>query len=151
MKRVTIPLAVSLTIASPRSAVWEELSRIEDHVKWMSDAVAIRFLGERHRGVGTLFVCDTKVGPIRVADRMEIIEWEEGHAIAVRHQGLISGSGRFLLEEEGVATTLFWNEDLAFPWWLGSTVGAWVARPVLVSLWRKNLQRLRSRIETLAP
>jgi hypothetical protein len=149
---MTVPLAVSVTIASPRSAVWEELSRIEDHVEWMSDAVAIRFLSERHRGVGTRFICDTKVGPIRLADRMEVTEWEEGRAIAVRHQGLVSGSGRFLLEDErGVATTLSWKEDLAFPWWLGAAVGAWAARPVLVPLWRKNLRRLRVRIETSAP
>ncbi len=145
---MTVALAVSVTIAAPRSAVWEELSRIENHVEWMQDAIAIRFDGEQRRGVGTEFVCDTKIGPIRLADRMVITEWVEGQTIAVRHQGLVTGSGRFQLEGRAeVSTALYWNEDLAFPWWLGSTVGAWAARPVLVALWRKNLHRLRGRIE----
>jgi hypothetical protein len=147
---VTIPIGISVNIASPRSAVWEELARIENHVEWMSDAVAIRFISKSHRGVGTLFVCDTKIGPIHLADQMAITEWVEGHTIAVRHEGIVSGAGRFHLEDlADHSTTLSWNEDLVFPWWLGSTVGAWVARPVLGGLWRKNLRRLKARIETL--
>ena len=42
----------------------------------MADAVAIRFETEQTRGVGTKFLCDTKVGPIRLTDQMEITEWQ---------------------------------------------------------------------------
>ena len=58
--------------------VWEVVEPIEHHVEWMHDAVAIRFQSDQHRGVGTRFLCDTKVGPIKLVDRMEITEWVPG-------------------------------------------------------------------------
>lgn len=141
-------MVVSIVIDAPRLAVWAELERIEDHVQWMRDATAIRFVGDRRRGVGTAFECDTKVGPIRVTDVMEITDWDPGSSMSVRHQGLIGGSGRFSLEDGPVsATTFLWEERLRFPWWLGGAIGARVARPVLVVLWRGNLGRLRTRVE----
>jgi hypothetical protein len=135
-------------VAASRSAVWTDLERIEDHAEWMRDAVAIRFVGDRRRGTGTVFECDTKVGPIRLTDVMEVTDWEEGASMAVEHRGVVTGSGRFTLEEgPGTATTIRWRERLRFPWWLGGPIGGWVARPVLAALWRGNLRRLRARVE----
>jgi hypothetical protein len=143
-----VVVAVSIVIDGSRPAVWAELERIEDHVEWMGDAVAIRFLGSLRRGVGTAFECDTKVGPIRLVDVMEITTWEPGSRIGVTHRGLVSGSGCFSLEDgPGMATTVRWDERLRFPWWLGRTIGARLARPVLARLWRSNLRRLRIRVE----
>ena len=59
----------------------------------MADAESIRFLTEQTRGVGTRFECVTKVGPIRLTDRMEITEWEPGRSMGVRHDGLVTGTG----------------------------------------------------------
>jgi len=143
-----VDVVVSIDAAVPRSTLWAELERIEDHVEWMRDAIAIRFVGDRRRGVGTTFECDTKVGPIQLTDVMEITEWEPGSRMAVAHHGLVTGSGHFSLEDgPGTATTIRWEERLRFPWWLGATIGAWVARPVLAALWRGNLRRLRTRAE----
>jgi len=143
---------VAIVVSRPRSAVWNQLARIDDHVEWMRDATALRFVGDRRRGMGTTFECDTKVGPIRLTDIMEITEWEEGAAMAVEHRGLVTGSGRFTLEDgPGVSTTVRWHERLRFPWWLGGTIGAWVASPVLARLWRGNLRRLRARVEAATP
>jgi len=47
-----VPIAVDVVIAAPAESVWAELERIEDHVEWMHDAVAIRFTSEQRRGVG---------------------------------------------------------------------------------------------------
>ena len=142
-------MVVSIAVSVPRLALWTELERIEDHVEWMRDAVAIRFVGDQRRGVGTTFECDTRVGPIRLTDIMEITDWEPSSTMAVVHRGLIAGSGRFSLEDgPGTATTIRWEERLRFPWWLGRTTGAWVARPVLAALWRGNLRRLRTRAES---
>ena len=140
-------MSVSIIIDAPRLAVWADLERIEDHVQWMRDATAIRFVGDRRRGVRTMFECDTKVGPIRLTDIMEITDWEPGSRMAVAHRGLVAGSGSFHLDDgPGSATTIRWEERLRFPWWLGGTIGAWVAGPVLAELWRGNLDRLRTRI-----
>jgi hypothetical protein len=142
-----VTVHVSQTIPAERHLVWSELARIEDHVEWMMDATAIRFLSATRSGVGTKFECDTKVGPIRLTDIMEITEWEDLEAIAVRHDGVVSGSGRFTLTDAaGHATRVAWEEQLSFPWWLGSAVGAGLAKPVFTALWQGNLRRLGRRI-----
>ena len=66
---------MTVDISATPQQVWDVVERVEDHVDWMLDAVAIRFESEQHRGVGTSFLCDTKVGPIKLVDRMEITEW----------------------------------------------------------------------------
>jgi hypothetical protein len=142
-----VKVRVSEAIPAERRRVWSELARIEDHVAWMMDATEIRFLGATRSGVGTRFECDTKVGPIRLTDVMEITEWEDSEAIGVRHDGVVSGSGRFILTEAaGPATMVGWEEQLSFPWWLGSTVGELLAKPVFTAMWRRNLRRLGRRI-----
>jgi hypothetical protein len=128
--------------------VWDELERIEDHVTWMRDATAIRFVGDRRRGVGTTFECDTRMGPIRLTDVMEVTGWEPGSSMSVAHRGLVGGTGRFSLDDDATSSTrVRWDERLRFPWWLGGTIGALAARPLLAGLWRGNLRRLRARIE----
>jgi len=151
VSRTGVVVAVSTVIAAPRPAVWSELERIEDHVRWMADATAIRFTGPLRRGQGTTFECDTRVGPLRMTDHMEITGWDPGSSMEVVHRGIVTGRGRFTLEEgPGTATTIRWEEELRFPLWWGGGVGARMARPVLASLWRGNLRRLRTRIEASA-
>ena len=133
--------------ATPRQ-VWEDVRDISSHVEWMMDAVAIRFTSDRRSGRGTTFACDTRVGPFRLTDRMEVTEWGEGHVLGIRHVGLVQGTGRFTLELVGDAQTQFtWEERLRFPWWMGGPAGAIVAAPVMRRLWRRNLANLRRRFE----
>jgi uncharacterized protein YndB with AHSA1/START domain len=75
--------------ASPR-AVWRALEDIQSHVEWMEDAVAIRITSSSTRGVGTTFECDTRAGPFRTVDHMEVIEWRPRKAMGVRHVGSVS-------------------------------------------------------------
>jgi hypothetical protein len=145
---VGVPIAVSVRIRATPEQVWAVLERVEDHVEWMRDAVAIRFEGQQRRGVGTAFLCDTKVGPFRLTDAMAITEWSEGHLMGVRHQGLVTGSGRFsLLTPVPGTTVVHWEERLCFPWFLGGLLTAFCARPVLSHLWRGNLEALRAQVE----
>ncbi len=157
------------TIAAPPEEVWRRLADIADHVTWMADAAEIRFTSDRRSGVGTVFECETRVGPLRTTDVMEVTEWRDAAAMGVRHTGLFTGTGRFALEAAPApapisadtpaaahtpaladadtpgagrgATVLSWEEDLVFPWWLGGPVGAWAARPILRRVWRGNLRR----------
>ncbi len=131
---------------------------IERHVDWMHDAVAIRFVGSQTRGVGTEFLCDTKVGPIKLVDRMTITDWEPATVIGVRHTGIVTGIGKFTIAEiepragvDGTRTRFAWDERLSFPWWLGGRLGAAVASPaVLRPIWRRNLRALKRQIESVA-
>ena len=45
------------------------------------------------------------------------------------------------------ATTFCWTEQLRFPWWMGSTIGERIAKPVLGHVWRGNLERLKRAVE----
>jgi hypothetical protein len=114
----------------------------------MHDAVAIRFLSDRHEGVGTTFDCDTKVGPLRMTDRMQVTEWRAGRVIGIAHAGVVTGRGRFTVHRARRGRTRFtWEERLRFPWWLGGPVAGLFARPVLRRVWRANLRRLKAQLE----
>jgi uncharacterized protein YndB with AHSA1/START domain len=144
-------IRVRATIDAPRGAVWERLADIAGHVHWMADARAIRFTSERRSGVGTTFECTTRIGPFRTTDVMEVTEWRRGRSLGVRHTGLVSGTGRFVLRRGRLGRTrISWDERLRFPWSLGGPVTGVAAAPVLRRLWRRNLRRLASLVENRA-
>ena len=144
-------IRVSVTIDAPPARVWDAVADISTHVRWMADAASIEFTSTATSGVGTTFDCLTRVGPIRLLDRMEVTRWEEGRAMGVSHFGVVQGTGVFTLSAAGTAgdrTAFGWQEQLRFPWWLGGPVGALVARPVLTRIWRGNLRRLKALVES---
>lgn len=141
-------IELEVTVSATREACWAELERLEDHVEWMADAVAIDFHGGQRRGLGTTFSCETKIGPLRTTDEMHVVRWVELEAIGVEHRGLFTGVGEFSLAgPPSGPTTLRWREEIRFPWWAFGPLGALVARPVLKLVWRGNLERLRARVE----
>jgi hypothetical protein len=135
-------IEVTTVLDAPPAEVWDRIADVRTHVDWMADAEAIRLSSDQHEGRGTTFECDTRLGPFRLTDRMEITEWQPGAAMGVRHTGLVTGEGRFTLEPvSGGRTRFTWTETLRIPWWLGGPVGA----PVLRRVWRGNLARLQER------
>jgi hypothetical protein len=143
-----VGVRISMEMPFERELVWNELAALEDHVEWMLDAVAIRVTSEQRRGLGTRFDCDTKFGPLRLTDMMEVTEWEHGERIGVRHSGAVNGTGCFTLRDvPGPATVVEWQESLVFPWWLGARLGAQLAKPLFATVWRGNLGRLRDRVD----
>jgi uncharacterized protein YndB with AHSA1/START domain len=141
-------IEVSTTIAAPPEAVWAAIEDIGTHVAWMADAEAIRFDTDQTSGSGTSFECDTKIGPIRLTDRMTITDWQPGRLMGVRHSGLVTGEGRFTLTPTaGDRTEFAWSEELRFPWWLGGAVGGAAGAPVMKRVWQGNLRRLKAKVE----
>ena len=141
-------VVVSTIIERSPAEVWEDVRHISSHVDWMQDAAEIRFLTDDREGPGTRFECDTKIGPFSLTDVMEITSWEDERRMGVRHVGLVEGSGEFTLTGlDSGATEFRWEEDLTFPWYLGGPLGAFFARPVLRFVWKRNLARLKQRIE----
>lgn len=142
-------LTVSTTIHASPARVWDVVEDVGSHVEWMHDAVAIDFTSESTSGVGTTFDCETRIGPFRLTDRMEITRWVPGRAMGVRHVGLVTGTGEFrlLARSRGRRTRFTWTERLHFPWWMGGPLGALAARPVLRRVWRRNLRDLRALVE----
>lgn len=140
------PIRVTAHIPAGPEEVWNELERIEHHPRWMAEAVAVEFLGERRRGVGTRVSVATRIGPFRTTDEMEFTEWDRPRSIGVVHRGLFTGSGRFALEPVAEGTQLTWTETVRFPWFFGGPVGAFMARPILARIWKGNLRRLKERL-----
>jgi hypothetical protein len=143
-------ISVSIELDATPQRVWEVVEPVENHVDWMHDAVAIRFQGEQTRGVGTSFLCDTKVGPIKLVDRMEITEWVPEQTMGVRHTGIVTGTGRFTITpiDLGRRSRFEWAEELFFPWWLGGPIGAYVGgKVVMQAIWRRNLRELKALVE----
>lgn len=139
---------VSTVIDADVDEVWAAVEDIARHVDWMLDAESIRFTSASRQGVGTTFDCVTKIGPVRLTDRMEVTEWSPGRAMGVRHAGVVTGEGRFTLEPAGPGRTRFgWEEALVFPLFMGGPVGATVAAPALKQVWAANLRRLKRLIE----
>ena len=131
---------------APPEQVWADLEDLTSHPQWMADAVRIRFLSAQTAGVGTRFECDTKVGPFRLTDVMEITEWTPGRAMGVTHTGLVTGTGRFTLKGlRGGRTRFQWKERLRYPIWMGGPVGAFLSKPVLTWVWRRSMRNLQAR------
>lgn len=139
-------ITVSIEIDAPLERVWREAADLAAHVEWMADARSIEFLTDQRSGVGTRMLVETRVGPLKTNDVMEVTAWDEQHSIGVRHQGIITGEGAFRLEANRSGTRFIWTERLAFPWYLGGPVTALAARPILRWIWRRNLEGLRRRI-----
>jgi carbon monoxide dehydrogenase subunit G len=138
-------IAVSRVVRADVETVWDALRDIAAHVEWMADARSIRFTSRTTEGVGTTFDCDTKVGPLRLTDRMEVTEWEPERAMSVRHVGIVTGEGRFTLTPHRRGTLLEWRESLEFPWWIPSRPAA----VVLAQIWRWNLRSFERTIPTV--
>ncbi len=141
-------ITVSVDIAAPLEEVWEAAADLESHAEWMTDAESIEILSDSRQGVGTTMRVVTRVGPFRTDDVIEVLEWIERERIGVRHTGLVQGTGSFELAAAGAGLTRFtWSERLSFPWFLGGSLTALLAAPVLRAIWTRNLRRLRARLE----
>jgi len=137
-------IRVSTVLDATPEQVWDSVEDIATHVEWMHDAVAIRFTSTSTSGVGTTFDCDTKVGPFRLTDRMEITAWDPPRVMGVRHVGMVTITGEFTIDRVGADRSGFtWRERLVFPWWMGGPIGAFFGGFVLRLVWKRNLRNLQ--------
>lgn len=141
-------IVVSRTMPVAHEKVWDAISDLGSHPSWMKDAKSIVFVGDRHRGKGTRMRVKTVIGPLRTDDIMEVVGWVEGTSIDVTHRGLVEGTGRLSVVADGSGSLVSWDEDLTFPWWLGGAVTAFLARPILTAVWRRNLGRLEDSLSS---
>ena len=72
-----------ILINKPLDVVWNEVKVMEDHVKWMEDAVKIDILADNTSGLNTKMNVLTKVGPITLTDIITVTEWKEKESIGV--------------------------------------------------------------------
>lgn len=135
-------------MTAPATKVWSAVADLTSQVDWMRDARSIEFVGARTRGLGAKMAVDTRLGPFRTRDLLEVIGWEEGRSITVSHHGLVRGMGTISVVGDEDRSRVVWRERLVFPWWLGGPVGAWLAAPVLGATMRANLRTLEALVSS---
>lgn len=144
---MALEITISIQIPASAELTWSYLSLISDHVNWMLDAESIDFDTPQQSGPGTEFVCATRVGPIRLKDRMTVTDWQEGKSISIAHKGLVTGTGVLAQLRLGeLLTEVTWSEQLVFGWLYGGRAGELLAGTVLRRIWRRNLRQLSDRI-----
>ena len=137
---------MSTVLDAPPDVVWDDLADVAQPRRVDGGRAGDPVPVGADDGVGTRFECDTKIGPLTLTDVMEITEWKPGKAMGVRHTGLITGTGRFTLRRARHGRTHFqWKEQLTYPTCLGGRFGAFVSKPALRWVWRRNLRRLAAR------
>lgn len=136
-------IEASRELPLPQESVWEALADLGSHPRWMKDAESIEFTTQSRRGIGTVMEVETRIGPLRTLDVLEVVGWKEGESIAVVHLGLVTGEGILAVHPVSERSSrVSWVEDLKFPWWLGGRLTALLAAPFLAAVWRGNLERL---------
>ncbi|CAN5245127.1 hypothetical protein BH18ACT5_BH18ACT5_16080 [soil metagenome] len=141
------PITVSIDIDAPIERVWDRLADLEGHKHWMGDVGSLSFDNDKRQGLGTVMTVATQVGPLRLVDRMLVTVWDPPRRMTVEHQGAVKGAGQFILSPVGGATRLIWIEELHFPWRLGGPITALGSRPVLATIWLRNLRRFKRLVE----
>ena len=142
---MALSVRVEQLIDAPVQDVWNHIADLGSHVEWMADAESITFLTDQRSGPGTTMEVLTRIGPLKTTDLMEFVEWQPPHHMAIRHTGLVTGTGAFTLEPCGDSTRFVWAEELTFPWYLGGGLTAIGAAPVLKAIWRRNMRTLAAR------
>ena len=139
-------IRVVIDLPATPSEVWTYLRDVTKHSEWMMDALSVEITSETTEGLGLTFDCLTAVGPLRVRDRMEVVEWDPESAMGVKHSGIVTGIGRFTLSTISGGTRFSWHESIELPLRFAGKLGESVAKPILTAIWRRNLRTLRKRI-----
>lgn len=141
-------MGVTVTVLIPASleGVWQAVADLGSHTEWMQDARRIEFETAQQSGVGTRLRVESRLGPLRTIDVMEVTAWEPQRRIGVSHQGLVRGEGEIRLDPVAGGVLLSWSETLRFPWMFGGPLGALLTHPIFRRIWRRNLNRLRQRL-----
>ena len=154
------PISTSVVIAASIERVWAVVADVEGQPRWMHDLKSVRMLTAPPVGVGTRGEGTVRILGISVTDPVVITEFEPPTRFAIRHEGAFSGGGTITLEAAPTTTatatdpgalarpttTVRWDELVVPP--LLPHVGTVVQRPILRSVFQRDLDRLRDLIET---
>lgn len=135
------PIRTEVEIDAPIMRVWAILADVERQPEWMHDLKSVRLTTPPPVGVGTRGLGRVQVFGIGVEDPVEITAFAAPTHFAIRHEGLVTGSGDIRLAAAGdTRTVVTWDETLippVFPY-LGGLVLAFVFRPIF----QADLERL---------
>lgn len=134
-------LTVPVEVDAPAQRVWNAIVDWPGQGRWIfATRVAVtRGAGD---GVGDRVLARTGLGPLAVADEMEITDWDPPRVCRVRHLGrVVRGTGTFEVVPESPARSRFlWTEELELPLGALGRVGWPLVRPVFAAGVAHSLQ-----------
>ena len=154
---MVVPIVeVALTVAAPPERVWSVLADVPGQPRWMRDLVRVELEGDAPVGVGTRAVGTVRMLGLTQRDPIEIVAFAAPRHFAIRHLGRFSGRGDIWLEprRSSAATRLRWREELWSPLASLGAPGRLADRgfgPIFAAVFRADLRRLRSIVESEAP
>ncbi len=135
------------TIVASPERVWEVLSDWERQASWMPDVAWMRLLGPE-RGLGAKLEVKTKVFGVPLAtDLVEVTEWEPPRRLAIRHVGVVVGTGEWRLEPAGGGTDFAWIEAFRMPPPVLGDVALWLYSPWQRTILRRSIRNLKRLVE----
>jgi Polyketide cyclase / dehydrase and lipid transport len=146
-----IELSEAVEVGAPAEVVWQTVTDWAGQGEWMLGTRVRPTSGGDGRRLGATIEAVTGVGPIGVADRMEIVEWTPPRRCVVRHLGrVVRGDGVFEVLPLGPEHARFvWSELLDLPLGRLGALGWPVARPAFRAGLAFSLRRLERRCEAI--
>jgi carbon monoxide dehydrogenase subunit G len=130
--------------------VWAVLSDWELQPTWMPDVKWMRLLGSE-RELGAKIEVRTKVFGVPVAtDLIEVTSWDPPHKLAIRHEGVVIGTGEWRLEAEPGGTAFTWTESFRMPPLLLGSIALLLYSPWQRAMLRRSIRNLKRLVETTA-
>ena len=144
----TPAIASLVVIDAPIERVWSVLADIEGQPRWMHDMKSVRLTTPPPVGVGTQGESTVRVFGVATTDPVTITEFEPPTRFALRHEGVVTGSGVMTLEPgaDGTTTIVRWDERLVAPFL--PDLGAVVLDRVFGPIFQADLFRLRDLVES---
>jgi carbon monoxide dehydrogenase subunit G len=130
------------TIEAPPERVWEVLSDWEQQASWMPDVAWMRLLGPE-RELGARLEVRTKVFGVPLAtDLVEVTAWEPPRRLAIRHIGVVVGTGEWHLEPVPEGTAFTWIETFRMPPPVIGDLALWIYGPWQRAMLRRSTRNL---------
>jgi hypothetical protein len=148
-RAVTVEMAE--TMPGPPEIVWELITDWEHQGDWMLEASDFVVTSPQRQGVGVEAEATVGIGGVKTRDRVRVAAWEPNRLLAIEHGGWVSGRGEIYLTPLGPGLThVFWSEVLEPPLGLLGTAGLWCFRPLMGSIFRRDLRVLASLVRVRA-
>jgi carbon monoxide dehydrogenase subunit G len=131
------------TIEAPPERVWDVLSDWERQATWMPDVAWMRLNGPE-RELGAKLEVRTKVFGVPLAtDLVEVTTWEPPRRLAIRHVGVVVGTGEWQLAPAPGGTAFAWFESFRMSPPILGDVGLWLYSPWQRMMLRKSIRNLK--------
>lgn len=138
------------TIAAPPERIWQVLSDWERQSEWMPDVAWMRLLGPE-REFGARLEVRTKVFGVPLAtDLIEVTAWDPPRRLAIRHVGVVVGTGEWSLAPTPQGTVFTWVEAFRMSPPILGDLGLWLYSPWQRMMLRRSIRNLKLIVEGLS-